>query len=778
MINQKLQLMSISLKSIWLKRVLKGIVLGLTLMLLFWCSVYIGLWGKLPSTDELKSIKQAEATVVLDANTEILGKYFIFDRQVVPYDQLPQHLVNALVATEDSRFYEHSGVDYRSFFRVFFKSILMQDTSAGGGSTISQQLAKNIYGRQDFGWFSMPVNKLKEMIIAKRFESIYTKEDIIALYLNTVPFSENTFGIESASQKFFNTKATDLSLSQAATLVGTLKATHSYNPRLFPERSQLRRDVVLQQMEKYSYIDEATKVKASQLPLEVDYRTFSHNNGIAPYFREKIRLEVKTVLDSLNKANQSTYNLYKDGLKIYTTLDIDMQRYAENAMKSHMKTLQSQFEKAYGANAPWLKHKTLMGQRIKELDVYKSLKKKQWTDKQIMDSLNTKSKFKLFSWEGDEVRNASIIDSLEHTMKFLNAGFVAVDPSSGAIKAYVGGINFDHFKYDHVSDSKRQVGSTFKPIVYTAALEQGMAPCTYYPVKEITYTNQKGWTPTNGGKEETDRHLNYSIEKAISESVNTIAVKVLEDVGIDTVIAQARLMGISSELPEVPSLALGTGQVSMLELIGAYTSYVNDGKISKPYYITKIEDKMGNVIYEDEKKQNLVEVFSNDTRQTMIEMMKSTVNSGTAQRLRTQYGLQNDLAGKTGTTQNNKDGWFLGISPKLVMLSWVGNDDHRIGFSHTSIGQGANSALPIVAQFLKQLNQNQQFATLTQAKFEPPSKDVMAALECEDEKRDGFLKRLFTKDKKEREFETDTDDKTKKKKGIFSFLKKNQNKKG
>lgn len=390
-----------------------------------------------------------------------------------------------------------------------------------------------------------------------------------------------------------------------------------------------------------------------------------------------------------------------------------------------------------------------------------------------MDSLNAKGKFRLFSWDGDVVKEASVIDSLKHTMKFLSAGFVAVDPSSGAIKAYVGGIDFEHFKYDHVSASKRQVGSTFKPIVYTTALESGIEPCSYYPVKEIEYTNQNGWKPTNNGKEEADRHLNYSIEKAISESVNTIAVKVLEDVGIDRVIKQAQKMGISSELPKVPSLALGTAELSMIELIGAYTSYANEGRVSKPFYITKIEDKLGNVIYESPKAKAMPEAFSKETRQAMIEMMKSTINSGTALRIRSRYGLKNDLAGKTGTTQNNKDGWFVGISPKLVMLSWVGNDDHRIGFSNTSIGQGANSALPITALFLKQMNKDKQFNSITQAKFETPSAAVRNSLACEAEKRDGFLKRLFKKDKKEREFDTASQaDSTKNKKGLFSFLKK------
>ncbi|WP_435412775.1 transglycosylase domain-containing protein [Psychroserpens mesophilus] len=768
--------MRIKLQKPWLKWLLKLSFSGIALIVLFWLSVYIGLWGKLASKDDILNIKQAEASILLDANQELLGKYFIFDRQIVAYDDLPKHLVDALIATEDVRFYEHNGIDYTSLFRVFFKSILMQDNSSGGGSTISQQLAKNIYGRGNYGWFSMPVNKTKEMILASRFEDLYSKEDIIVMYLNTVAFSENVFGIESASQRFFSTSTKDLDVSQSATLVGTLKAPHSYNPRLFPERSQLRRDVVLQQMEKYEYISKELRTETSEQPLVVVYRKFNHAEGTAAYFREKVRLDVKVILDSLAKANDKSYNLYKDGLKIHTTLDIDMQRYAESAMQKHLASLQSQLEKSYGNKAPWISNTSLIEKRIKELPLYKQLKKQKRSDKEIMDSLSVKTKMSLFSWEGDIVADASIIDSLTHTMKFLNTGFVAVNPKNGAVKAYVGGINFERFKFDHVSDSKRQVGSTFKPIVYTAALEKGMDACTYYPVKEVTYTNQKDWTPTNGSKEEVDRHLNFSFEKALSESVNTIAVKVLEDVGIDAVIDQAKRMGIQSDLPNVPSLALGTAQFSMLELVGAYTSFANDGHVSKPFYITKIEDKSGNIIFEQSNRYIGTEAFSEKTRQTMIEMMKSTINSGTAKRMRSTYGLTNDIAGKTGTTQNNKDGWFVGVSPDLVMASWVGNDDHRIGFSNTSIGQGAHSALPTVALFLKQLNSDSKFDTLTKAKFETPSDEVLAALDCEPEKRDGFLKRLFTKDKKEREFETDSKDKKKKKKGFFSFLKKKEKK--
>ena len=766
--------MQFKIKRKWIKWCVGIMGSGIVLLLLFWLSVYVGLWGTLPNTQELSDIKQAEATLVLDANDKLLGKYFIFDRQMVNFEALPTHLVNALIATEDARFYQHKGVDYTSLLRVIFKSILMQDDSAGGGSTISQQLVKNLYGRSSHGWFSMPVNKIKEMIVAKRIETVYSKEDILTLYLNTVPFSENTFGIESASQKFFNTSTNNLSLSQAATLVGTLKASHSYNPRLFPERSQLRRDVVLQQMQVNGYIDKTLQKKTNEEPLKIDYRIFKHNDGMAAYFREKVRLDVVKILDSLKGPDGKTYDLYKDGLKIQTTLDIDMQRYAETAMKQHLEKLQGQFENAYGKNAPWLEDATIINSQIKKLPLYKALKQQKFSEAKINDSLKTKGNYKLFRWEGDTIMACSKLDSLKHSLKFLNTGFIALQPQTGAVKAYIGGIDYEYFKYDHVYKAKRQVGSTFKPIVYTAAIENGMDACSYLPVKAMTYTNEKDWKPTNGGKETEDEHLNYSLEYGLSNSINTIAVKVLEEVGIDRTIDQAKKMDITSELPKVPSLALGTAELSLLELASAYTSYANNGSASSPYYITKIEDKNGAIIYEHKEKDPLPEAFSENTKQIMIEMMKSTVNKGTALRMRSVYGLQNDLAGKTGTTQNNKDGWFVGISPNLVMATWVGNDDHRIGFKSTGLGQGANSALPIVALFLKQLNADAQFNAYTKAQFETPSEEVIAALNCGPEKRDGFLKRLFTKDQTEKEF--DAGDEEKEKKGFFSFLKKKKNK--
>ncbi|WP_255553991.1 transglycosylase domain-containing protein [Mesonia aestuariivivens] len=740
----------------------------------FYASIYFGFWGKLPTKKELSELKQSQATQILDNENRLIGKFYVFDRQSVHYNDLPQSLIDALIATEDARFYEHDGVDNKSLLRVFFKTILLSDDSSGGGSTITLQLAKNLFGRNNYGQLGIVVNKIRESIVAKRMEELYSKKEIITMYFNTVPFSDNTYGIESASLKFFNKHTSELSLPEAATLVGSLKANHSYNPRLFPERSQLRRDVVIQQMVRYNYINQTQAANATHSKIKLDYQYYAPNQGVAPYFREVVKKKTEKLLkaNKYQKPDGSDYNIYRDGLKVYTTLDLTMQKYAEKAMQKHMANLQQTYEKAYGKNAPWLTQKNILESNLKKLKRYQQLKESGLTEDQIHDSLSLKKEIELFEWKENKVVQASTIDSLQHYLKFLNSGMLALDPKNGAVKAYIGGIDYRYFKYDHVSQSKRQVGSTFKPFVYTAAIENGMDPCTYFPVKEVTYTDMNNWTPKNAGGL-NDPDLNYSLKKALSNSVNTIAVKVINEVGIKKVIDMAHQMGIKSEIEEVPSIALGTENLGLLELTKAYTTFVNDSQPSTPFFITKIEDKHGKLIYENkassEKKEK---VFSDYTRQVMLEFMKATIDEGTATRLRNIYHLPNNIAGKTGTTQDNKDGWFVGITPKLVTVTWVGNDDQRIGFSNTRIGQGANSALPIFGEFMQALNKDEKFNAITRAKFEKTNPRIIKDLDCELTKENGFFKKLFGSDKNEKQFK-----KAKKKKGgIFSFLKRKQEK--
>ena len=719
--------------------------------IIFYGSIYFGLWGEIPTKDELSSLKQAEATQVLDKDARLIGKYFVYDRQPITYNDLPKHLIDCLIATEDIRFYEHDGVDNVSLLRVFFKTILLSNKSSGGGSTITLQLVKNIFGRKDYGAFSILVNKLKESIIAKRIEEIYTKEEILTQYFNTVPFPDNTYGIESASQKFFNKSTKELTLSEACTLIGSLKANHSYNPRLFPERSQLRRDVVLRQMVKYKYIAKDVANRVMNQSIILDYQYFNHDLGLAPYFREEVKKELHEILKKYKKTDSSLYDIYKDGLIIHTTLDYKMQSIAEEVMKEHLQDLQKEYEKEYGEKAPWKENSDLLNNASKKLPIYKKYQEQGLSQKQITDSLSIKREMELFEWGENITKIISVRDSLQHYLKFLNAGMIAIDPSNGKVRAYLGGIDYRYFKYDHVSQSKRQVGSTFKPFVYTTAIENGMKPCTYFPLKEVTYTNLEDWTPKNASSEK-DPFLNYNLEMALSNSVNTIAVKVIGEVGVTKVLDQIQKMGITEELSEQPSIALGTAGIKIKELAGAYASYVNNSKGVQPFYITKIEDKNGNLIASFEPEISEEAAFSNYTRQVMLEMMKSTINKGTATRLRTAYGLKNEIAGKTGTTQDNKDGWFVGITPKLVTVTWVGNDNYAIGFKTTALGQGANSALPIFGKLYQKMNEDPVFDPITKSSFEKTSNQVLDDLDCKPEKRDNFLKRLFSKKKKKKKF--------------------------
>tara|TARA_R110000868_G_scaffold189053_3_gene431917 strand:- start:4449 stop:6746 length:2298 start_codon:yes stop_codon:yes gene_type:complete len=750
---------SLWLSKIWKKRWVKLSLISVSGVIVFFVglyfSIYFGFFGKLPTTEDLSSINQEQATEVLDKEGVLIGKYYIYDRQPLTFDKFPKHLINALIATEDARFYEHDGIDNVSLARVFLKNIILQDKSAGGGSTITLQLAKNLFGRKNHPVFGILINKFKEAIIAKRIEEIYSKNEILTLYFNTVPFSDNTYGIESAAQKFFNKTTSSLTKVEAAALVGTLKANNYYNPRLHLQRSKDRRDAVLNQMVKYAYLAQDSLEFYKNQDLVLQYHSFNHDVGIAPYFREQVKKELTIILDSINKIQNKSYDLYKDGLVIHSTLDYNMQKLAEIAMKEHLTKLQNDFEASYGKQTPWKANGLILEAAIKKLNKYKVYKSQGLTDKQIKDSLSVKYNTNIFTWKGDTIKNISTIDSLQHYLKFLNTGMLAVEPKTGAVRTYIGGIDYRYFKYDHVSQSERQVGSTFKPFVYTAAIENGMNPCTYFSLAEVTYKNYEDWTPSNSGSKDQDPYINYNLENALSNSINTIAVKVLNEVGIPKVLEQVKKMGISKKLPNEPSLALGVAEINLKELTGAYASYLNNGRAVKPFCITKIEDKNGNIIASFEPQIQKDEAFNDYTRQVMLQIMKSTVNTGTASRLRSTYKLTNDIAGKTGTTQDNKDGWFVGLTPNLVTVTWVGNDNHAIGFKTTGLGQGANSALPIFAKFYQKLNADNTFNYLTKAKFENPSTEVLNDLNCESEKRDGFLKRLFKKKKKAKNFKND-----------------------
>lgn len=729
--------------------------------------------GQMPSQEELKNIQNFEASEIYSADNKLLGRYFIQNRKVMDYDQISHHLMDALVATEDERFFEHHGIDYKSLPRVFFKTLLLGDRSGGGGSTITQQLAKNIYQRQDYAVFSMIIAKLREMIIATELEKVYSKKEILTLYLNTVPFGENLFGVEAASQRFFQKQAKKLNIQEAALLIGMLKATTFYNPNNNPEGALGRRNVVLGQMERTAIISNKELDSLSNLPITLNYSKTDQNDGIATYFREQVRLDLNRLIPQIADSLKENYNLYTDGLKIYTTLDSRLQEFAEKAINKHMRGLQDSFDEHWkGRSKPWENDQSILDLSLKQSTVYKQLKSSGISKDSIDYLINLKKETEVYSWKGKENHQMSSMDSLKFYLNFLNTGFLSVDPESGQIKAWVGGINYRFFKYDHVNkNSKRQVGSIFKPVVYASALEQNVSPCDYIAAEQETYNEKdKTWKPANA---DNDYEGKYSLEGALTESVNTVSVKVLEKAGIDNTISLARNMGISSTIPKVPSIALGTPSISLIEMVEAYCTFVHGGKHISPYYITRIENKDGKVIWEHPKERS-TQVLSLATSQMMIEMLKNVVNTGTAIRLRSTYNLSNDIAGKTGTTQSNADGWFIAMTPKLVTGVWVGGEYPAIHFRTTALGQGANMALPIYALYQQQINSSAPFANLAKAQFPSPSVAIRNELDCDPFKDDvNFWEALFgKKEERDRKEYSKKPVPNKDDKGFFKGLKK------
>jgi penicillin-binding protein 1A len=686
---------------------------------------------KLPGKQELRQIQNPLASEVYSADSVLLGRYYIQDRIQVKYEDISPAVIQALIPTEDVRFYKHSGVDVVSLGRVIFKSILLQDESSGGGSTITQQLAKNLYPRKEYSAFSMLVNKLRECVIAFRLESIYSKNEIIALYLNTIPFADNTYGLQSAAKRFFSSTAKDLTIEQAAVLVGMLKATHYYNPRLFPKRALERRNVVLAQMAKYDYLDSKVLDSVKKLPINLKYQKVFYNPGLAPYFREYLKSELQAWCEKNKKPDGTPYNLYTDGLKIYTTIDSKLQGYAEKAVLKQMAEVQKQFFDHWGKDKPWKDKEHIVEEAIRRSSRYKHLKEQGLSESEIMKKLSEKIPMRLFSWEGEKDVLASPIDSIKHHLQFLNAGFIAVEPSSGQVKAWVGGIDHDFFQYDHVKAStRRQVGSVFKPIVFATAIEQGISPCELVPAWQETYIDDEGqlWTPKNT---QYDYQVQYSMRGALAYSVNTVSVKLIQRAGVENTIAMARKMGIDSEIPDVPSIALGSSSLSLIEMTAAYTCLANEGISRVPHFITTIQDRTGNVYDNFKHKVSGTRAVSKETSQMVRQMLQTVVHEGTASRLRWKYGIYNDVAAKTGTTQANADGWFMAMTPNLVMGAWVGADDPRIRFRHTSLGQGSNTALPITAYFLKQVNEDAAYRNISKAKFPPLPNSLQRKLNCD-----------------------------------------------
>ncbi len=688
-------------------------------------------WFETPWNSELRKIRNQVASEIYSADSVLLGRYYIQDRTEVGYTDIAPAVMEALIATEDARFYQHEGVDYRSLGRVIVKSIIQQDESAGGGSTITQQLSKNLYPRKRYWFFSMLINKMREVRTALKLEDIYSKDELITLYLNTVPFADNVFGIEAAANRFYSVRAKELTTDQSAVLVGMLKATYSYNPRLFPDRALKRRNIVFRQMVKYNYLDSGVLDSLSSLPIELEYNKISHHQGLAPYFREYLKAELLEWSRSNENEDGDNYNLYTSGLKIYTTIDSKLQLYAENAVRQQMTEIQKTFFNHWGKEKPWKGKESVLEQAIQRSSRYLKLKELGLPEEEIMKELQKPVPMTLFSWQGVQEVVVSPIDSIIHHLQYLNAGFLAIEPSSGSVKAWVGGIDHDYYQYDHVNvNTKRQVGSIFKPIVFATALEQGVLPCSLISASRPTYIDKEGvpWTPRNS---QIDYEVEYSMRGALAYSVNTVSAKLIQMAGVENTISMAMKMGVSSEMPDVPSIALGASSISLMEMTTVFSCFANHGISTSPFYISEIYDSDGKVYSNFKLAGGGKRVLSEETSELMISMLKSVVNEGTAGRLRYQYGVYTDVAGKTGTTQSNADGWFMAITPKLVIGTWVGADDPRIRFRRTDLGQGSSTALPITAAFLKQVNNDIKFKSVADAKFPNLSSTLQGKLSCD-----------------------------------------------
>lgn len=660
-------------------------------------SVYAGLWGKLPDYAELRNIRNDEASELYSEDGELIGKYYIENRTNVNFDNIPEYAIKALIATEDARFYKHEGIDKISMLRVFFKTLLLGDRSAGGGSTLSQQLAKNLFPRNEQQVTFMPIVKLKEMFTARRLENIYTKDEILTLYLNTVSFGENTFGIESAAQKYFSVSASDLTIPQAATLIGMLKGPTRYNPRLHPERAQQRRNTVINQMVKYDFLNEEQADQLKEEELILDYKPTNHYSGLAPYLREKIRRDAIQIIDEYNARYGTHYNLYKDGLILTTTLDAEMQRFAEEAVTVHMKKLQESYYTHVENKEPWDTHPTILQNAIRNSQIYQRLKHIGKTEEEIITIMNEKKPMLIYSPSQGEARvEYSSIDSLKHYLKIFHPAVLAVEPQTGKIKAWVGGLDYKYFQYDQI-EAARQVGSIFKPVVYSAAIHHGARLDAYYQNEQRTYAEYGNWTPRNSDNKYEGY---YTLKGALSKSINTIAVEVLLQTGIDTVINHARQLGINSPLPPYPSLALGVANLPLNEIINPFLCFAANGHLAPQYYLSEIKDRQGNIIFKTTPKEPATILPANEAH-LMSNILASVINEGTGQRLRTTYGLTNEMAGKTGTTQNQVDGWFIGYNPKIVVGVRVGANDVNIHFNSIRLGQGANMALPIFGEFMQ-----------------------------------------------------------------------------
>tara|TARA_R110001592_G_scaffold165564_1_gene400039 strand:+ start:689 stop:2986 length:2298 start_codon:yes stop_codon:yes gene_type:complete len=733
-----------------------GIIIGgFAFVLLLFLLASWGVFGALPTFEELENPQNNLATEIISFDGKTLGKYAYENRTPIKFKDLPKNLVLALIATEDERFYEHSGIDFRGTTRAIIKL-----GKGGGASTITQQLSKNLFTKRASGnTFKRIAQKLKEWVVSIKLEKQYTKEEIIAMYLNTQGFLFNASGIRSAARIYFGKEPKDLKIEESAVLVAMLKNPRQYNPNrsVSKNKSFIRRNVVFSQMEKNGFLSTQEKDSLQKLPLEINFTPESHSDGYATYFREYLREYLKQWVKTNPKPNGEKYNIYADGLKVYVTIDSRMQKYAEEAVKAHISNLQSYFNTEQKSNetAPFYdlepeQIEMILTRAKKNSDRWREMKKLDTPEKEIEASFLRKRKMKIFSWKGDRDTIMTPADSIKYYKYFLHSGLMSMEPQTGHIKAWVGGINNKHFKYDHVEQGRRQVGSTFKPFVYATAINQlKLSPCDKYPIAPYTikagkYGNPESWTPRNSG----DNSLRYkgelSLKEGLAKSVNTMSARLIDMVGPKNVSRLAKqALGIERIIPETPSIALGTVELSLYEMVSAYAMFANKGLRVEPMIITRIEDKNGTVLTQFTPKTQ--EVLSEESAYVVLDLLKGVTTAGSGIRLRTTserpdyvtgypYGFQNPIAGKTGTTQNHTDGWFMGVVPNLATGVWTGGEDNAIHFETIGKGQGASMSLPTWAIFMRKCYEDPTL-NISKEDFEKPENPISIRLDCGDVKK-------------------------------------------
>jgi penicillin-binding protein 1A len=738
-----------------LKKALKYLALLISSVLLmavlFFLMVYFGIFGALPDKTALAEIRNEEASLVYSADDIIIGKFFAENRTNISQDEIPEHLKYALIATEDKRFFTHRGYDLKSYFRVFFKSILFGNNK-GGGSTLTQQLIKNLYGRSTFGFLTTPVNKVREIILAARIEKVYTKEEIILLYLNSVPFGEDVYGVETAARRYFNKSASELKTEESAVLIGSLKASTHFNPKRNPENAIARRNLVLRLMEDQQFLLPDIADSLKKLPLILDYANISISSP-AGYFVYQVRKKALELLEDLRVSSGKEYNLNKDGLRVYTTLDMKIQRMADSAVKIHMKNMQKLLDK--------------------ELDSRKI--KKQWYDKQRSQSATfeqdkQKRDMEVFEWEGFQSKNISRLDSLWHYYSMLNAAVLITNPKNGAVISWIGGNHFRTLPFDMVL-SHRQIASAFKPFVYATAIESGIEACEYLENEVKSYPQYKGWEPKNADHSSTP-DSSVALWYALAHSMNLPTIDLYFKAGRESIINTCNKLDFPNIVDDAPSIAIGTLDLSLFEIVRAYGAFANQGDVNDLVMIEKITDAQGNLLYVNNSDAS-ARVFSKETSQQITAILQQVINQGTGSKMRSQYGIRAEVAGKTGTAQNYSDAWFIAYTPDLVVGTWVGARTPDVHF-FSAKGSGSSLALPIVAQVISGIEKDAQLKRqyLTPFRF---SADVYTFMQCDPYRQKGvkgFFDRLFERKNDQKSDRQTPEGREKRKPKEDSFLKK------